>query len=419
MTDDTDIHDRAADIGRGGADDLPDDEAEEATREYEQQWRDVTNSVGEWGWFENGADPDAIPERPALLTREGDTVLPRGKTGMLAGAGGAGKSTALIQLAVAVATGGEWLGTYDVPEPGNVFLALGEDDPLSAQRNLTEAADALELDRSDLRAVERNLVVAPLKGKQKTLTEQPATRLEVEKLKTYGAGEGNAKVDPETGEPWDLSELRSGYTDHADTLENRLQDRDQWSLIILDPIRRFAGDDVETDSAAATRMVRLMDRWAAREYRDDNRNDVTGPTVLFSHHTGKKTTGAGGEELYRKVRQQDLARGSSALTDGARWQANMVYGEVDDPETPIGERSIRDLVLFAISKVNDDRTRPVVELERGRYGTLTEARDVLARQELHAKGELEGSNEAKGDDTTNRDDDASSSKGNSTDGIFS
>jgi len=388
MTDETDIEHRVAESGRGGTDDLPENEAEQARQQYERGWHDVTNSVDDWGWLDDGADPDAIPQRPALLEHEGDTILPRGKVVMLAGAGGVGKSTALTQLALAVATGGEWLDTFDVPEPGNVFLALGEDDELSARRGIVEAADALGLDDDQISKIKRHLVVAPLKGKQKTLTEEPASRLDVQRLKQFGDGSGDAWIGPD-GETHHLDALRSGYTDHADTFERRLADRDQWSLIIVDPIRRFAGNDVERDAAAATRMVRLLSRWAAREYRDDDRA-IHGPTVLLSHHTGKKTEDVGGSELYQKVRQQGLARGSSAITDGVRWQGNMVYGEVEDPHhRGTDDPPPRDFVLFAVAKTNDDRRRETLKLARQTHGTLKPAPAEMTRQDLRAKGEIE------------------------------
>ena len=45
---------------------------------------------------------------------------------MLVGAGGAGKTHALAQLAISIATGTNWLGKFPIEQPGFVFMGLGE-----------------------------------------------------------------------------------------------------------------------------------------------------------------------------------------------------------------------------------------------------------------------------------------------------
>src|SRR5262249_25635901 len=85
------------------------------------------------------------PERRSWLLRDQRTdsgVLPLGKVGMLAGAGGAGKTMALTQLAVAVATGTPWLGVLEVAAQGNVLLILGEEDAEEVRRRLYRAYQA-------------------------------------------------------------------------------------------------------------------------------------------------------------------------------------------------------------------------------------------------------------------------------------
>ena len=90
-------------------------------------------------WYET-----APPARRWLLrdartgNREG--VFPLGKVGLLAAAGGAGKTTAVVQLSVAVATQTTWLGAFEIPEAGKVLLALGEEDGQEAHRRIHRAA---------------------------------------------------------------------------------------------------------------------------------------------------------------------------------------------------------------------------------------------------------------------------------------
>lgn len=91
-------------------------------------------------------------------------------------------------------------------------------------------------------------------------------------------------------------------------LKKRLQDlAEGWSLIILDPVSRLLGIDAETDNAAATQFIALLEELAM---------DLPGnPTILFAHHMNK----AAAKE---SKTDQTAARGSSALTDGVRWQLN-------------------------------------------------------------------------------------------------
>ena len=100
----------------------------------------------------------------------------------------------------------------------------------------------------------------------------------------------------------------------------RKEPSDGWSLIILDPISRFAGASAETDNASATELIALLERLTL-ELRGR-------PTVLFGHHMNK--TGVGNHST-----DQGASRGSSALTDGVRLQINLDRGErrENEPET--------------------------------------------------------------------------------------
>src|SRR3990170_4689893 len=75
-------------------------------------------------WLESKA-LDNKPKEILWLLRD---VLPQGRVGILAGGGGAGKSWALCQLALSIATQKPWLGTYAISHPGRVLLALAEED---------------------------------------------------------------------------------------------------------------------------------------------------------------------------------------------------------------------------------------------------------------------------------------------------
>lgn len=242
---------------------------------------DVWKPLGEW-------PSQTPPHRKWLVVRPEDDggrpgVLPLGKVGLLAGAGAAGKSWLTTQLAVAVATGAKWVG-LEIDTPGRVLLVLGEEEAEEAKRRLHYAGEIMKLTTAQKDLAAKNLVVLPMAGHDVALT-QSLDRVEPGRL-------------PET--PL-LHELR-----------RRLEEDGPWALVVLDPLARFAGADVETDNAAATRFVQVLEQLVK----------VPGnPTVLVTHHTTKtaRREGAGGSDAAAATAQ----RGASALTDGVRWQANL------------------------------------------------------------------------------------------------
>jgi hypothetical protein len=217
-------------------------------------------------------------------------VLPLGKVGMIAAPGGAGKSWAVTQLALAVATGRDWLG-FKVDRPGSVLLILGEEEEEEARRRLFYAAAAMGLGQEERERAAKRLWVLPMAGRPVALTR------ELERV------EGDALP----------------VTPMAEELERRLKDTTPpapWRLVVLDPLSRFAGGDVEKDNAAATRFVQVVERMAH-----------LGPTVIVTHHTGKVSRADESEAKPGAQKTEAAAtiaaRGASALTDGVRWVARL------------------------------------------------------------------------------------------------
>jgi hypothetical protein len=205
----------------------------------------------------------------------GDGLLRRGIAGMLVSAGGVGKTYSLVTLALAVLTGREWLGFYVDREAwgGRVLLALAEEDADETHRRLFYAANALKLSDEERVLVAERLVVLPMAGKPVALLTSPDGRNVTE-----------------------TAEL------HA--IRRKLAEADDWALVGLDPLARWAGADTETDNSLATRFVQAAESLTTVP---------GGPTVLVSHHSSK---------LARRGGQVD-ARGVTALTDGARWYATL------------------------------------------------------------------------------------------------
>ena len=268
-------------------------DAAPATR-LEDFWR----TVSEWqnldgaSWFD-----EPPPARKWLLTVPENAlypmrrVLPRGVVGMIAAGGSVGKTMALTQLAVAVATGKRWLTCdggkhedfpgFETPEEGGrVLLALGEEDAGEARRRLHSAVMGAGLTRDEKARCAERIVVLPLMGQGVQLIA-PADKL----------GE-----KPPQPTPFAL-ELRARL----------MESPEPWSLVIIDPLSRWAGADTETDNAAATKFVQLLETFT----------DAPGnPTVLVAHHTTKGAKREGATD-------DTAARGASALSDGVRWHALM------------------------------------------------------------------------------------------------
>lgn len=303
--------------------------------------------------------PDDLPgSRPG---RTGDAgFLPLGKVGVLAAAGGAGKTMALVQLALSVATGKPWLGTFTVPETsrGHVLLALGEEDAEEVRRRLHAAFAAMwpndqgkpsDAAHDAMELAERRITILPLAGEPCAfVSTDPKTR--------------EAKHTEALAQMRAFLERKSERDDHG------------WSLIALDPLSRFAGAETETDSAAATRFVQAIESLVS----------VRGtPTVLVAHHTTK------GSRKGDEANDTTAVRGSSALTDGVRWVATMM------PEKPAETNTVQGRVFFELTKSNygpPDKLRSIKRAEGGALVPL-DGDDLRAEKERHE--ELAGAKAAR------------------------
>lgn len=278
-----------------------------------------------------------LPPRRCVLTDmftddpNGAPFLIRGKTAMLAAPGGTGKTGVLTQMAIAVASGGAW---FDLQaEEGKVLLLLGEEDEEEIQRRMRNIYEGLEL--SDEKKEEL------LPKLQKNLVAMPGYSMDLR-----------------------LQNEEYGTTYWFEQLKGYLEEQGPWALIIIDPASRFMGSEAETDNAAATRFMELLEELTK----------VNGePALLFAHHTNKG-------ELSKNLRDTDQggARGSSAITDGARWQANMVWLS-DHEELPDEWRQWRALKVVKSNYTPRGRT---IVMKPGKGGVMIQAtREELAERQ--------------------------------------
>jgi hypothetical protein len=333
-----------------------DRERERREREERRELSNVFRSIGAWEWL----DTDPPPARPLVELPNGSPWLPRGKAGMLAAPGGTGKSQALIQLALCIAAGPEsdrkWLGHYEIPDDarGPVVLALGEEGERDCHRRIRHVIDTLDYSEAERKAVRRNLYTLPLAGRPSALLDEPG-RLE-------RALERRAKRTGEHPTGVEIERAMLGYTEQVEkwrTLLNNPPGADgpqPWKAIILDPASRFVGPEAEQDNAVATRFVEILEGWALKRFGDQ----PIGPSVLVSHHVKKSSADDPKSLLYH----QGAARGSSGLTDGVRWQANMAA----DTFRERGETF--DVVGLNVVKVNGGPSGEPLFLKRKAHGVL-------------------------------------------------
>jgi len=276
-------------------------------------------------WYTTAPPPREWLLRDARTdSREG--VFPRGKVGLLAAEGGAGKTMAVVQLARAVATGTSWLGTFEVPKPGKVLLVLGEEDEEEVHRRVHRAAR-----HGDEAPPEVAIVTLPLAGITCPMV-----------------------VDGEDG-PF-LTWLR----EHVATTG-------PYALIVVDPISRFYGKDAEKDNAAGTRFCQALESLVEAS---------GGASVLGSHHVNKQSRGSG------RTVDTSSARGSSAITDGVRWVATIGVEEIE------GETASAVLKL-AVTKTNYAKKPPPVELRYTDGGVLVPLDETERQDAERARDEAD------------------------------
>ena len=259
---------------------------------------------------------EKLPVRPVLLAIGNDAPwMPAGRLGILASAGGKGKTALLMHLASHVAAGIDWCG-LKVVRSGAVALVLGEEDEDECRRRLDDVWRSMPPDGSK-RAAKKTLVLP--------LAATGDNRLVVERH--GGTAEGSPRAE----------ELVAYLQTEGEKVGG-------WSLVVVDPFARFCGMNAETDNASATSTMTVLEELTKLPGN---------PTVLVAHHTRKRGKDDGGGDLV------ELVRGASAIKDAARWVAML---DADPPDEHGAGRSVLRVV-----KSNYTSTAYGLELET-KYG---------------------------------------------------
>ena len=256
--------------------------------------------------------------------------LPLDVVGILAAAGGTGKSMATLQLAVSVATGWPWLD-QEMGEPGSVLMLSAEDDRDEVHRRLAAVLELYSYDADPFAAdafadyhaqVSERLFIFDRVGDDNRLT---------------------AKIDRET--------IPTGFADRV--VETAAQMPEPPKLIVLDPLARFDGGD-PNDNSDGTRLIEAAERI----------RKATGATVLLPHHVAKGS-------LRDSQAGQEAVRGASGLVDGARWVGMLASMKPDQAkEYGIDRDDAGQYVLFNTPKANYSAPWPGIWLKRRSGGAL-------------------------------------------------
>ncbi|MCG7948048.1 MAG: AAA family ATPase [Candidatus Thiodiazotropha taylori] len=258
-------------------------------------------------------------------------LIPLQKVGMIVAPGGTGKSFAMMQLGFSVASGAPYMGHWEIGDIGGVLILAAEDDQDDIHRRLEALVDSYipffdgdeNLKAKYLNLARKNLFILSRVGKTNLLT--------------VSNGHGDVIRTKRVDELADLAKLIPNIR-----------------LIIIDPVKRFAGGD-ENNPEDMTRFVETMEIIRAR----------TGATILAVHHSNKTAMRSGG------ALNQEASRGSSALTDAVRWQANLARMHPDDATRyGISDEDIGRYVAFGVAKTNYTAPLGQLWLHRGPGGIL-------------------------------------------------
>ena len=274
-----------------------------------------------------------------------DHVLPgllAGTVGMLAGPGGVGKTMFELQVALAVACGGNICGgLFDGGDsgalmstrPGKVVMVAAEEG-------------------ADLIWHRLHAVVATLHKHSCLLgNETNPERL----LKLW---EKNLHIYPLAG----ISRitLMDRELESSESFKQLMAACDGARLVMLDPVRRFHTSD-ENDSGAMTALVQMLQEISSN----------TKAAVIFAHHTNRASSQLGQGDT------AGAARGSTALSDGVRWQLNLSKPTRDVAKRRgIADDDSSRFVMVDIAKSNYLPPHPTVVLERLAGGVLIRADKV-------------------------------------------
>jgi RecA-family ATPase len=293
-------------------------------------------------WFQNAVKSGSVARfldapKPELDFVFADSLL-AATVGQLVGPGAAGKSTLMILMLMATATGRDILpGVLTPTKPGKVLGIFTEDSEEVLHHRIRDIANALFLfDAEALNLLRENMCVVSVPGHD---------------LRLFGKEQQNLAESF-------FYEVLSGVAAGIEGLR----------LLMIDPLSRFH-DGEENDNGAGTYFVSLLEKIAQK----------TRAAIIFLHHVGKRAGYLNSEFNLDAAMSQDCARGASGLTNGVRWQCNLFGVPEKNAKNLLG---VKDAVpgqylAMRVSKKNYGKPEPVRYLERGYGGMLRPVEPIL------------------------------------------
>ena len=274
-----------------------------------------------------------LPPRPALVRNsEGEVFIPKGKVCMISGSGGKGKSFLTLHLAMSIIMSKydhHTLAITDKKEnlyviddeigDGGCLLLYGEDDrhELNYRMKTLFNHKTSYLNESSkstaMRAIDQYMRVIPM------------VEVGESSVRDHGFGNENSPAYKR----W--SELKSVLMNYDYPLH----------LIVIDPLIHFVSCGIETDNEQAGAFMKQL-------------NELTqlkgNPSVLVIHHAKKSDSSS--------------YRGSSALSDNARWVASLDWiktqGQDEEEEYEVDDSGNR-IVQLKVTKSNSSSVGMVAQ----------------------------------------------------------
>ena len=220
-----------------------------------------------------------LVEEPKPIEWLVDSFIPLGKPGIIAAVGGVGKSLSMIQLALGIATGGQWWGKT-IMQKGSTVIFAAEDDLSEVHRRIAS------LDPLGLRfQSEYDVYVFPI---------------------------------PEQKEPMILLK-EEGVTSQATELVEELKTIPNLQLVVFDPLQAFTTGNI----SSSNEVGQLWGSYCA------NISARLGVTTLTVHHLAKSAlTNDSDDALSHRAE----IRGASSITDSVRFAIAMWLADNDTCE---------------------------------------------------------------------------------------
>lgn len=258
------------------------------------------------GWVEAmqaWRPPEDLATRKVKVTYLADPLIQLGKAGVLVAAGGTGKTTLLLYLLVAIATGRKFFGLAVKYGTGVLISADDSQEDLEGALALVVQAQEPPLTPAELKLVQEKARVHSLQG--------------LDGLRAFATAAVGGSIAP---------------TMLPDLVLEALAGIDDLVFVAFDTLRQFAGG--ATNDEVVTRIAIEGATTIAGE---------TGASVLFSHHTGKQNYRDGVTDMY-------AGSGSAAIADNSRFVLLLqttTWGDIASKVRRTGQEDGDPLVLTA------------------------------------------------------------------------